>query len=77
MIWIYFLSPKTVVKIKFFICSFSLGPSYFKKIVSKKLSMAAKLRKMSEKPEKSYFNDISGGVVENQRFLPYVKIRQA
>ena len=39
--------------------------------------MAAKLRKMSEKPEKSYFNDTSGGIVENQRFLPYVKIRQA
>ena len=27
--------------------------------------------------EKSYFNDTSGGVVENQRFLPYVTIRQA
>ena len=31
LFWIYFLSPKTVVKIKFFICSFSLGPSYLKK----------------------------------------------
>ena len=39
--------------------------------------MVAKLRKMSEKPEKSYFNDTSGGVVENQQFLPYVTIRRA
>ena len=29
------------------------------KLVSKMLSMAAKLRKMSENPEKSYFNDTS------------------
>ena len=46
-------------------------------LVSKKLSTAEKLRWNHWNTEKSLFNDTFGGIVENERFLPYVTIRQA